>query len=572
MLSHGSQILSGAGLFEVANRAASELVTGEYNPVDTNSPLFRPSDYTNIVRQKTEEEIEDKAKGPAGKGLGMLYSGATSTIDSLLGAGAFGQAGALGVMGVGAAANSTKSTFERTADTKKSAITGAAAGIIEVATEKMGLDNLWDIVRGSGKAAARNAFVNFAVQSGIEGTEEITSEIANTVVDGIVNGGMSEYMTNIRKYMSEGYSEEEATKLAEREFALQCAESFAVGTISGGISGGIGAGAERLQTGMFGQSAMDSGTIEDVAQRAESYDDYYVQKALNNYKAKQSPYAAGKLMNEVARAEENPEQLILKSTTVEENPVDKVKNAESIEDMVEAVKEAELNGTPEEVEMVKGAYEYQKAKLMSSGAVTTEQVIAAENNLTQTEAYQLGRTGQQAEPERLSEKSMAAYQRGVQEYQAERETIYNREDGALNARTEEGKQFEVKGIKTIENEPVLETDSGDVKLSEVQFENEATQMLFNNASTQKSDEAAKVYVECYPAGVTVSSYNRQFDRFLTAGRLGVPFHNLTKENTPMKQMIGVVNLAKIYNAGRDMEQEQRKRETSANVKKKGKER
>ena len=626
-----ANLISGIGLVPGIQAGARQLFTGEYTPVDTNSPWYQPGEYRDITRQNVSQNIEDSVDNKVLKTvLPMVYNAGMSTADNLAaaavgGGGNVGKAVSLGTMSAGAAASGTQEAFERTGDTGRAILTGAASGLIEYGTEKISLDNLWEIARKSGKAAARNAAVNILVQSGIEGSEEATSEVANLFVDNLINGGMSDYNLNVQNYIEQGMSEEEAKKQATRDFGSQVLESFAVGSIAGGMGGGAAVARERVGTYAAGSQLRDSGAMESVEQRAEVYDDYNVQKALASYKKHQGGYQAANLYQAVAQYEaqngiseaqtenvqssaenveneavesaqeyqsaqegvqetegvqENTRKPTAEQTTREENageswqpePVDvqqsmkKMAEAQTAETLVEAVREVQRAGTPEQIREAESRYDYVAAKLTSEGKTTTEELLYAQNQLSEQQAYEYGRQGQEVDESLLSLKGKYAYNQGKianmqQRTRENRLTEAETADiGKAAATGADGKRFEVRRVRSVGEEPIVETGTGMVRVSELSFENIAMQNLYNHAVTQETAGAANTYLESYPAGMNINMYDGYFNSFLNAGKLGTSFDRALARNPILPKYIRVESLRNIYGAGVEIRQQEARTE------------
>lgn len=219
-------------------------ITGEYAPADTNqfmdmSAAFSGRVKENIKKDITGEEEYEKAgkKTPIlRKGAGVLYDAATSAAESLLLA---PLPGGLAIMSGEAAGDTYRDTFARTGKNSNALATGIVSGAIEAATEHLPLDNLWDIMKNSGKAALRKTMVNILAQSGIEGIEEMTSEALNTLADSIINQTDSNLSRSKESYQAEGKTEKEAWQLAFADAGKQVLNAGLVGALSGGIGAGV---------------------------------------------------------------------------------------------------------------------------------------------------------------------------------------------------------------------------------------------------------------------------------------------------------------------------------------------
>ena len=236
-LGMGAGVASTLGGLESIGATVNEKLFGNYKPLDTNKGTFTAGDFKERVSGNIQRDIEGENPNVARKALGTLYQGATGAVDSFTTAMTFGPAAPF-VMAAQAVGSASKDAFNRTGSNAKATGTGLVSGVIEYGTEKMGLDNLWDIMKGSGKAATRSAIVNILGQSGIEGVEEATSEALNTIADWIINKADSNLKQNVQQYKKEGKSDKEAWTAAALDALKEVGQAGIVGAISGGISGG----------------------------------------------------------------------------------------------------------------------------------------------------------------------------------------------------------------------------------------------------------------------------------------------------------------------------------------------
>lgn len=568
----GANLLSGFGVVENVDSYINETLLGKYDPIDTNEMGYYYGDYRDRVRRNITQDIYNAAKDgkvkPANKFLGMTYNAGMSVTDNLTSLALtqlLGLPKGASLVPLSAAATSatSKDVFERTGDSGKALLTGTLAGGIEAATERYSLDHFWDIAKGQGKAATRNMLTNLLVQAGIEGSEEVVAEVSNHYVDRMINGGKSEYDLNVKNYMSNGLSEKEAKKQATRDFGNQVLESFFVGMLAGGMGGSIGNATLAINNQFNGQEAVRTGHIDSVIEEAKTFDDARVKKALEQYEKKPSDHAAGKLIyemqvtNSIKQNLNESEKMNTENTEVQPginiaDTMQKMSQANTAEELVKLLREVEQNGTQEQIQDARNSYEYQSARMMSEGTVTEEDIRRAEQQLTEEEAFELGKKNEQVEPERLGLKSREAYNNGIQEYakeQARQNTITDTEMvQKASASDTKGNTLEVYRIETAGTDPMVETNNGTVSLSQVIFNNQAVQMLYNNASTKESAAVANTYINNYPVGMTVNMYDRVFNRFFRAGELGLDFEKELGRNKIIEQYISKKSLEEIYEA------------------------
>lgn len=113
-----------------------------------------------------------------------------------------------------------------------------ASGISEGLFEELSFDRLQGILRSTGKVGVKEFIKNMLKQGLFEGTEEINTSIANTISDYLINADYSDYSMNKEAYMQNGYDEEEAGKMANKDLAKQLLYDGMAGAISGILMGG----------------------------------------------------------------------------------------------------------------------------------------------------------------------------------------------------------------------------------------------------------------------------------------------------------------------------------------------
>lgn len=269
LLSVGANMTSTLSFLESFLQNEVNTVKGTYEPLDTNSFGYMSGKFRDQVRGNIEADIEGEGGSVLRKGLGILYQGATSSFDSLSQGLLLGPAGGLTAMASQAAGSSTVEAFERTGSNTKAFATGLTSGLIEAATEKMGLDNMWDILQNSGKAAMRSKLVNVLGQMAIEAGEEMTSEVLNTITDRIINTTDSNWTQNKQSYKASGMTEKEAFNQTMKDTVQQVLLAGAGGA-AGGLFGSISS--TMLSTGFTKneQKVIDAEVDARVAEKSKN--------------------------------------------------------------------------------------------------------------------------------------------------------------------------------------------------------------------------------------------------------------------------------------------------------------
>ena len=252
VLSVPINLMSGMGALDVAGQNAvknlKESITGEYaGPVDYNRNTMSATVMSSAIRGTVAQKIADStgtiqlkeedhpilSKILNGKSLGDVYQLGMSIADSAtvaLMAPVIGTAGTA-LLGGSAASQGVLDAVANGANDQQALMMGAFNGAFEMLFEKVSLDNL---LKGNTRSV-----VKAVLQQGfVEGTEELNTTLANNIADILVMAEKSGYRKNIAAYMAQGLSEEEATKQALWDAAIQMGWDFVGGMVSGGIMGG----------------------------------------------------------------------------------------------------------------------------------------------------------------------------------------------------------------------------------------------------------------------------------------------------------------------------------------------
>lgn len=107
----------------------------------------------------------------------------------------------LGIMAASAGSQAYVDASERGVDTNKAAAIGIANAAAEAGFEKLSLDHLYGMAENPTKTTFKKKILDWAAQSGIEGSEEVFTDFADEAADRMINGGLSEYSTNVKEYM-----------------------------------------------------------------------------------------------------------------------------------------------------------------------------------------------------------------------------------------------------------------------------------------------------------------------------------------------------------------------------------
>lgn len=251
-LSVPETLLSGIGAIDVAVQNNEN--RGTDRPADYKRTAMLPyakatagrSTISNKLEQNTDAEIfgQNVAAGAYNIGTSMLDSTAVAGLAAL----GVPPLAATSLLGGAAATSAMVDAKDRGVSDEQAVLTGLAAGVAESLFEEVSLEKLLKLKPAVGTLGqrVRTTIKNVGLQAVTEGSEEFFTTLANTMTDNLINGGLSEFQQNLRGYMEQGMSEEEARRRAYLDLAGQLALDFGGGAIAGGLMAG---GQTAIQTG-----------------------------------------------------------------------------------------------------------------------------------------------------------------------------------------------------------------------------------------------------------------------------------------------------------------------------------
>lgn len=288
-----------------------------------------------------------------------------------------------------------------------------------------------------------------------------------------------------------------------------------------------------LYDGQTTHEATVNGNAEEITAK-EAY--LYGAQGLDlqsDSQAIQTAYEAGQGRLEDIRAEEEikrdvPESIITENTSIPET---------TIEDVPEQFK---------------------------SGQTYAAEENGEEIEISAADAYIMGANGDTLDTE-IPELKLA-YNEGVQKRTkiASEQKIAPVQLKEAKAKDLSGNIFTVKGITEDKNTIMLETSNGEIPASEVTFQNNAVQTLYNNAVAQATPRLSNAYIEYYNPGTPVATYNIAFNRFKNAGALGAKsFEATLKKNRYLADLMGEENAKEVYSLGAEERETEKKEEKKA---------
>ncbi len=237
--------------------ASDDSMLGMSNVYDNNTTNFTGT-ITSTVADKIDKDVTEST---GQEWLGWLassaYSGGTSALQSaltttasvaLFGPGA-GSAISLGIQSSQAAASSFSSAIKNGSNNGEALALSISSAAAEAMFEKISLDHFLKISKGYDVTSMSALFKslakdskNLVLQGLVESSEELFTEMANNLADDIINGDHSGYNAAVAQYKMNGYSEEEAKKMATQDYVSNIFSATLGGFIGGVSSGGVAVG------------------------------------------------------------------------------------------------------------------------------------------------------------------------------------------------------------------------------------------------------------------------------------------------------------------------------------------
>ena len=535
-----SNLLSPLELAEDINHAVKNMSSDKSYPI--NYARHPYSSHTNNVRQTVSEGIDNDI----GK---FVYNAGMSTVDSaadiLVTKGfkgtklAGGAASAL--MGANAANQSYMDTYERTGSAGQSLITGLGAGLAEWASEKFSLDS-FEALKTTNPKQFRDFAKNLVKQGAVEGSEELASDFANAFVDRAVNGSKSEYNENVKNYIQQGMSKDEAKKNARKDFLIQVAEDTAAGAFSGGL---FGTYANVYSKAQYESLVKKNGTSITEGNEGTDLLAYAAKRGMDTYeKAKDDTEKYGKISvdimenaennfteartsGELARAYEDAIRGVPDSLGVEIDQMAREKAQELAKKSKYAKFESERQALYDIMDasvsnaMKRTVSLNQKSEMMQKESVSKQEEDATANIDTTFDRVNLDE-GMERNQRPVEVQELQPEKTKQNDAPSENVTNANFRKTENAAFTASDEQVKVKGFREIgkESATVETTDGEVVDLADLSFQDEGTQNLFNIASKMDNAAAATALVDYYNGKDNAGIYANNFRMAYRMGRLG----------------------------------------------------
>lgn len=245
--------------------------TGRYKTLDPYAGTVGDT-FTNAVRGQTSENIlTDLGDGFVGQAANIGYQATMAAADSVarayLGGGSLGGAT---LAGTGAFSQTMAEASRNGATPAEAAMLATTSAFVELAAEKIPLDNL---IKTAGGEAGKSVIKSILTQAGIEIAEEEITLLANVFLEAAILQEKSDYNQTVNKYIMEGgMTPEEAAKQADMDILNEAINTALVSGLSGTMSAVSAEGYNRRN---------ESGTLDTTPKTAEELK----QQALDKVKA-----------------------------------------------------------------------------------------------------------------------------------------------------------------------------------------------------------------------------------------------------------------------------------------------
>ena len=235
-------------------------VDKRYSTLETYRPTDALSIYGNTVQNATARNIEGDGGNAGRKALSMGYQGIVSAADSLLRIAMTGgnKGLSLGLMATGAFGNAMSEATAQGATPEQALILSTVKAGLEVATEKIPLDNLLNVAK-SAPTKIGPALLNALKQAGVEATSEEVGLIGELLAEAVILQEKSGYQQKIGELVANGKSYDDAKEQANWEILDEALQTAIVSGFSGALSS---AGASLFARAVNGKNGTGQSSAE----------------------------------------------------------------------------------------------------------------------------------------------------------------------------------------------------------------------------------------------------------------------------------------------------------------------
>lgn len=269
--------------------AKTDPFTGERQSIDFNSRGQTLGNMAQTIRSTVSKDMS---------GVGsFIYNTGMSIADFLAVSGA--GVGAEVLLGSSAAQSAAQEAHRRGASDDQALMIGLTSGVAEALFEHVSLDKLkaFQTAAKGTRLTAGEMAASIGKQSLVEGSEEAATTLANTFTDAMIMADKSQINQAIKEYQAQGFSEDEATRQAWKDWAIQLGLDALGGALSGGVTGGGTAAVTGVE-----YAAADRALGKAVVNAKTDYQ--IVEESLNMPQASTSYQIAKRLQDKISKGQE----------------------------------------------------------------------------------------------------------------------------------------------------------------------------------------------------------------------------------------------------------------------------
>jgi len=526
--------------------------SGTDKPVPVNEKYRLAGNLSQSAREGVSENIENPV-------WNFIYNAGMSTADSAmaiatgaaLGGASIGTKATQAIMSINAADQTYDEAVKRGLDPMNALATAITAGVTEWVTEKYSIDGFKKMAMNR-PDKLRTLVTNIGKQMATEGSEEAASDVLNTIADNVINGKKSEYNQNVKRYLDQGLTQQQAKKAAMMDWLSNTAYDAAAGAFSGALmgAGGQAMSFNQVQNDIekYGGNIKKGGDLKAVIDYAAKFEGLEklakkADKTANDSKTVgKIAEAVEKKVNERVAEAETAEELGQIYEELRDEAPDTIgiqidaavreKAAELSKEAVEEDKEAldNLKGIAEESLM--NASERMGRKIEESENETEMGTVYDENNgrtyEVQPEVTTQGMDmGEEIQPQ--TEKEQKESNERVSEEAKAPLKILNHRTATLDA---SGERVTIEGIEGTGTKDVrlkIDGHTDEVPLSDVHFESRAVEQIYRIASTMDDSAAATAMISNYDGKQDTRNYALDFDRAYNWGSAMMSYDSLRQK-------------------------------------------
>ena len=428
-----------------------------------------------------------------GKGWGDVYGTGTSIVQSVLSAYTLGGGGTMvSYFGQGSA-SAIDDALARGATDEEALAYGTIAGLAEGIPEALGAKGLKEL----GTADGLKAYLKNVMLQGLdEAKEEAMTSFINQVADNFIMQDKSVFEKNVRTYMANGMSEEEATKKAWAESF----ESVAYDTLAGMVSGTVHAGVQTpvktyAENRTVGGEIRANGSADDLKNIASDIGGDSYQKYIERLDSgKMSDAQLGRFYNEVeadTRSRYNSERdsIVMRTVADMANELGGSGNsglvASAVMKHLDGRRLTEAERTVLKTDIAQGVLE--NIKKAGISVKDSESFDTASHNLKRTVSVLTAKSAE----EKARQESLKKLNTGEKTVDAN------------------GNEVTIKGIKAGDGATTLLTNQGEVSVDDMTFSSNDAEIV--SYAQNMSEEKANVFLEQYDGKTNVDDYVASFD-------------------------------------------------------------